>query len=218
MTLEDSGCRRFDDAIVELALGTISGRERADVLAHLESCRACETKLESLSQAGDRLLDVVPVAEPPVGFEVRVLEGIETATRARSSRTRRRVALLGLAAVAIAVVGFTAGALSSNRSPSPPRHATAHGALISHGHTVGELSVRSGNPARLTVRITGLKRSGPVVCRVVERTGRSITLGIFWLYDGKGSWDVTMPFPANELRFATITTEGGAPVARGKIG
>ncbi len=216
MTIDSSDCQRFDDDVAALALGTITGRQRADVIDHVESCRSCEALLEALSATSDHLLELAPVVEPPVGFEVRVLDRIHETQRARVFRSRRRVALLAVAAIAIAVLGFTAGDLFGNGSPSHVNF-SANSVLESRGRTVGELSVRSGSPARLVVKITHLNRSGPVVCRVTDEDGRSVTLGIFWLYDGSGSWTVTMPFPARELRSATISTESGVRLASARL-
>lgn len=217
MTTGDLGCERFEDDVAALALGTLTGRQRADVIAHVEGCRSCESLLELLSATSDQLLELAPVVEPPIGFEVRVLNRIRATERARATRSRRRVALFAAAAIAIGVLGFTAGDLFGNGSPQP-NTAAAHAALRSDGHSVGSLSVRSGNPARLVVKISHLKRSGPVVCRVTDEKGRSVTLGIFWLYQGSGSWTVTMPFPAKDLRSATISTEQGTRLAIGRIG
>jgi hypothetical protein len=56
----------------EVALGILSGPERADALNHMEHCVACRTLVESLAQTGDALLLLAPEADPPMGFESRV--------------------------------------------------------------------------------------------------------------------------------------------------
>ena len=67
-------CAELHDVAAELALGALTGRERAAAIAHLEKCKACREDVRQLTVVGGRLLELLPPAEPPVGFEIRVLE------------------------------------------------------------------------------------------------------------------------------------------------
>ena len=67
-------CAELDDVAAELALGALTGRERAAAIAHLEHCRTCREGVRQLTVAGGRLLELLPPAGPPAGFETRVLE------------------------------------------------------------------------------------------------------------------------------------------------
>jgi hypothetical protein len=67
-------CAQVHDMAAELALGVLIGRERAAALAHLEGCKACREEVRRLRVVGGRLLELLPTAEPPAGFETRVLE------------------------------------------------------------------------------------------------------------------------------------------------
>ena len=67
-------CAELHDVAAELALGALTGRERAAAIAHLEQCWACREGVRQLTVAGGRLLELLPPAEPPAGFEIRVLE------------------------------------------------------------------------------------------------------------------------------------------------
>jgi hypothetical protein len=69
----DIGCDRFADVAAELSLGVLTGRERADALAHLERCDACRETVRQLTQTSEQLLGLLPAVEPPAGFETRVL-------------------------------------------------------------------------------------------------------------------------------------------------
>jgi anti-sigma factor ChrR (cupin superfamily) len=71
---DDMTCAELHDVAAELALGALTGRERAAAIAHLEKCRACREDVRQLTAAGGRLLELLPPAGPPVGFEIRVLE------------------------------------------------------------------------------------------------------------------------------------------------
>jgi len=58
----------------ELALGVLTGRERAMAVAHLDSCDTCREDVRQLMATGEQLLELLPAAEPSAGFETRVLE------------------------------------------------------------------------------------------------------------------------------------------------
>ena len=64
----------MSDDLIEFALGTLSGRRRAAVLDHLETCAHCNAEVESLADVTDKLLWLAPEAEPSLGFETRVIE------------------------------------------------------------------------------------------------------------------------------------------------
>jgi hypothetical protein len=69
----DMGCDKFADMAAELALGVLTGRERADALAHLERCDACRETVRQLTMTGEQLLGLLPAVEPPAGFESRAM-------------------------------------------------------------------------------------------------------------------------------------------------
>jgi hypothetical protein len=70
-------CAELHDVAAELALGALTGRERAKAFAHLEQCRSCREDVRQLTVAGGRLLELLPPARPPVGFETRVLDRLD---------------------------------------------------------------------------------------------------------------------------------------------
>ena len=53
---EEWGCEEYDDELAELALGVLTGRERARTLSHVESCPRCAEDLEILSRTADTVL------------------------------------------------------------------------------------------------------------------------------------------------------------------
>lgn len=69
-------CDEFADVAAELALGVLTGRERADAVAHLETCDTCREAVRQLSMTGEDLAGLLSPAEPPAGFETRVLSRI----------------------------------------------------------------------------------------------------------------------------------------------
>jgi hypothetical protein len=67
-------CAQLHDVVAELALGALTGRDRAAALAHLDQCRDCREDVHRLMLVGGLLLELIPPARPPTGFETRVLE------------------------------------------------------------------------------------------------------------------------------------------------
>jgi len=74
--LNDMTCAQLADVAAELALGVLTGRDRAIAIAHLDKCDGCREDVRQLMATGEQLLELLPTAEPPAGFETRVLERI----------------------------------------------------------------------------------------------------------------------------------------------
>jgi hypothetical protein len=102
-------CERLRELAAELALGIADGEDRAWALEHLAGCSECRAEVDRLAAVADELTLVAPPAEPPAGFEGRVVERLGTAP-VRVARTRRLVPSIraGLAAAAAAVVAAAA--------------------------------------------------------------------------------------------------------------
>lgn len=77
---EHDDCTRLHELAPELALGVLTGEERARARRHLATCPDCREYVLELTSVGDGLLALVPGAEPPVGFEDRVLSRMGIAT------------------------------------------------------------------------------------------------------------------------------------------
>jgi len=71
--LNDMTCAELADVAAELALGVLTGRERAVAVAHLDRCDGCREYVRQLMATGEQLVELLPAAEPPAGFETRVL-------------------------------------------------------------------------------------------------------------------------------------------------
>jgi hypothetical protein len=72
--LNDMTCAELADVAAELALGVLTGRERAVAIAHLNTCDVCREDVRQLMATGEQLRELLPSAEPPAGFETRVLK------------------------------------------------------------------------------------------------------------------------------------------------
>jgi hypothetical protein len=66
-------CSQLRDMAPDVALGLLTGEERAVALAHLEGCAACRAEVSSLAGVADEVLLTAPEAMPPEGFDRRVL-------------------------------------------------------------------------------------------------------------------------------------------------
>ena len=51
--VRERGCEAYGEELAELALGVLTGRDRARVLSHVESCQRCAEELEMLSRTAD---------------------------------------------------------------------------------------------------------------------------------------------------------------------
>jgi hypothetical protein len=67
-------CAQVHDVVAELALGALTGRERAAAPAPLEPFRACREGMRRLMVVAGLLLELLPPARPSAGFATRVLQ------------------------------------------------------------------------------------------------------------------------------------------------
>jgi len=204
-------CAEFGDVAAELALGVLTGRERADALAHLEHCDACRERVRQLTATGEQLLALLPAAEPPAGFETRVMERLGLAEPSRrpvrpprerargragtkrtfgkiNSGTRR---MLAAAAVAVVVAGSVLGGWGLHAAASAPaKPALTTAALLSADHqNAGEVFLYNGDPRWMYMSVDlDDSGNGTVTCQLIGADGRVTNVGSFRLSDGYGSW------------------------------
>jgi hypothetical protein len=88
--LDEMDCTQLAGVAAELALGVLTGRGRAEAIAHLDRCEACRRDVRQLTLTGEELLGLLPASEPPAGFEIRVLEqlGLRVPGRGRAGLWR----------------------------------------------------------------------------------------------------------------------------------
>lgn len=212
-------CRRVDEDLASFALGTLTGRERARVLEHLKGCARCAAEVESLSRAGDALLALSPESEPPVGFELRLMERFRGEVRpAGEPRARRRV-VLAVAAALIAALGFGADAwvhVATNNPPSATaRPLSAH--LTANGKVLGEVFLTRGSPSWLSMTVDDGSVGGVVRCQVVLANGAVTTVGTYVLTTGYGAWTMRVDASGDQVRTARLVDSRGAVLARATL-
>jgi len=217
-------CEAVREELPELALGTLSGRERSAALNHLASCSSCRSELEQLALAADAVVQLAPQAEPPVGFEVRLFDrlGIDAvAPPVRPTGPRRcadKVVLAGVVAVALA---FGAGWLAAPGAALRPSAVNGgiggrltSAALTTDGRHVGEVTVDAAEPSWMFMTMADAGRSAEVTCEVTTVGGRTVSVGSFWLSPGGyGAWGAVLPVLADQVRSARVVAADGTVVA-----
>jgi hypothetical protein len=240
--LNEMGCHEFSDVAAELALGVLTGRERAQALAHLDHCASCREEVGQLTATGEGLLGLLPSVEPPAGFEARVMDRLGLAAPAPSpasraswvsrmshlgrktarpagadragpgSRTRR---VLALAAVALAVVAAGLGGWGLRPgSPAPAGTPLSSATLLSASHqAAGKIFLYEGSSRWLYMSVDMPSGNGRVICEVESGDGHLTTVGSFRLTDGRGYWGSPVPPTQGSLTGARLVGPGGTVLA-----
>lgn len=183
------GCAEVRELAPEMALGIIGGPQRADALQHASECGPCRALVGELSEAADALPLLAAEAEPPPGFEERVLSALKAPRR----RTRRRVAAaLAVAAAATAIVSIAGVRIvesvqdtdASRTAASAVRSSEMLGA---NGVHVGDVFVTDGNPATVVMNVSyGIP---PGTYGIKFRAGSTEKrLGDMRIRDEQGTW------------------------------
>lgn len=222
-------CQQCQEVAAELALDVLPCRERADALAHLERCTSCQDTVSALTVTADRLVELLPAAEPPAGFEQRVISAL-TPQKPRARQRWWIPAAAGLVAIALAAVG---GILSYSKDNGAPAEVDAqagertimYAPLTTAQHQVGNAYVYPGSPSWIylsldggTASNTGGTTSNTVHCDVVRRDGSAVRVGTFPLTHGHGAWGGPAPVDRNTLATARLTDGRGATLATAHFG
>jgi anti-sigma factor RsiW len=220
--IEDPGqCELVQDELAEFALGTLYGRSRSEVLHHVGSCARCAAKLERFSVVADTLLQLAPEIEPPLGFELRLAERIQTSASVHRPRRFRRASALSVAAMVMVVLGFGLGMLVTPRGANNQgRSATANltsANLTSQGHVLGEVVISGGSPAWMFMTVNEGARSGRVICDVTLAGGKVESIGAFVLTGGYGSWGAPLTSPVSKVRSARLIAQNGTVLATAQL-
>ena len=227
---KDPGCARYTDDLAELALGVLTGRDRARALAHVDGCPRCAEELEQMSRVADTVLQVAPEVEPPVGFESRLFErmGVTDASRParrrlpalpplRSIRPRQWVPAAVAAAAAFAALGL--GLSTASAPPGAPAIATQgtktvlSGTFVQHGESVGHVVAVGGDRPGMSMMLEDSTASGVVRCVVVTRDGVRHEVGTFVAREGYGAWVAPLRLDPRDVQKAEVVTPDGAVIA-----
>ncbi|MGW1893683.1 hypothetical protein ACWCP6_26045 [Streptomyces sp. NPDC002004] len=221
-------CDRLRDVAEELALGVLPAGERAAAMEHLDRCSACREHVHELSRTADAVLDLVPAADPPPGFEERVLQrlGLPATRSSRRPRRGRRLALAlaaAVASVALGGLGWTLGtnfgqppSITSAQSPGQQLRAAR---LTGDGHEMGHAYLFSGPSSWMFMSLDAPGHSGPVSCQLQRADGSRVTAGTFTLpKDGDGYYGTGFPASSSPVTDVRLVQADGSVLATAHFG
>jgi anti-sigma factor RsiW len=196
-----TACEVVHELAAEAALGLLAGSERAEVLAHLDACEKCRELVHELGGVADDVMLLAPAAEPPVGFEERVLAHLDVARRRRWPMFVRAAA-----AVVVVVMGFVIGRASSP-SGEEQRELTMR---APSGQVVGDAYVHDGAPAWVFVSVPGWT-TGPSQyrLRVTLTNGSTTEVPGGDLGAGAGSWGTILNLDGAQVRELSLIDADG---------
>lgn len=210
-------CQQYRERAAELALDVLPGRERAGVLAHLDGCAGCRDTVSALTATADRLVELLPGAQPSVGFEHRVL----TALAPPSPRTRRWLAPAAAALLAIALVagGWYLGRTyhdvpaSETDARAGVRTVMFAPLMATSDREIGYAYAYPGQPSWIYMSVDGDTTSGLVRCELQRRDGSTAPIGTFPLANGQGWWGGPAAIDHDTLASARLITSDGRTLA-----
>jgi hypothetical protein len=218
-------CAQLQDDGPELALGILPGREHAAAVAHLQQCCDCRSYVRELIPMADSLVDVIPAAEPPLGFETRTLRRMGLAPLpGRGSRGQRLVRLAAAAAAALGLaLGLSAGGWAlSNAASAPAVHSALHTAgLTSQGRHIGEAFAYTGTSPWLYMSVDADKTvaaNATVRCQILHADGSTATIGTFRLDEGYASWGGPYPDRTSPVTGVRLLAVDGSVLATSTFG
>jgi hypothetical protein len=205
-----------------MALGKSTTTERRLILKHVRSCESCRAFLREMHEVADQVLFAAPSADPPPGFEQRVLNAL-------GPHKSPRVIQLRWVAFA-AVFALTLGALWARLLPrifesEQDRLAAQYiqaletlggKALYASrlesitGEDVGSLFVYEGNPSWMFLTIEDAEKpTGELRVRVSLARGDPLLFDGLELLDGRGSLGLRLDVAVKQIREIEIIEETG---------
>jgi hypothetical protein len=209
-------CAEARDLAPELALGILSGAERAEVILHVNGCARCQANVAEFSEVADALPLLAPEAEPSPGFEDRVLAAMRAPKR---NHRRRWMAAVAVAAAAAAIVSITLVRVieSGDRTAdtaSPPLVAMMVGA--GSGQPAGWVSV--ADRRTVTVAVDYGVPAGTYHVRLEPSRLETTTLGAMNVDpSGRGFWAGTSGVPVTGGSTIALVDDAGEVTCHGTL-
>jgi hypothetical protein len=224
MSVSALSCAEVRELAPELALGILSGAERAEVVLHVNGCARCQAHVAELTEVADVIPQLAPEAEPPRGFESRVLHRLDE----RERRTRRRwIGIAAAVAAAAIIVSVTVvRVIEANDSttnvaagPSTTRVGAAPVAVPMEG---GAGNVSAGwafvnDRHGVAVSVSYGIPSGSYSVAVTPTGGAAGSIGTIRVVDGKGNWTGRSPEPLRAGARIALVDASGAEMCHGTV-
>lgn len=204
-----SDCAKMHELAPELALGVLVGAERGWALTHLAGCPECQHLVDEMSETADALLLLAPEAEPPLGFESRILARISADQPRR--RPWRWIATAAAAAVlAAAATGIVVHQIENRPSDLHLRTAELHATT---GDEAGDVYVTGGEPAWVFMSVKSAEPGRTYSCELDFRDGSVVHAGQFTVADREGWWGAAVKTGADDLRSVRLLAPDGTTIA-----
>jgi hypothetical protein len=211
-------CPEVRELAPEIALGIVSGPQRADALQHASECGPCRVMVGELAEAADALPLLAAEAEPPAGFEQRVVSALKAPRRRNRKRVAAAITVAAAAATIISIVGVrivesTQEPTTSNAAASAVRSVEMMGA---NGLHVGNVFVTNGKPATVIVNVNYAVAQGTygIEYRAGSTTRR---LGDIHIQNGQGSWGSVAPDSPAQGGSVVLVDDQGNVVCEGRL-
>jgi hypothetical protein len=229
--VNEMGCAEFADAAAELALGVLTGRERARALAHLDQCESCRENVRQLTVTGEELVGLLPAIEPPAGFETRVMERLGLGTPAPAPAPAPGRQLSPARRFGLKLAGWTGGV----RTGGVSRGGVSTGSVSRGSVSTGSVSTGGGGVGRprrilaaaavaVAVVVAGLggwglhgATSSPAAAPLSSAallTASHQTAGTVYLYDAGSRWlymSVNIPSGSGAADTGTVICQVEGP-------
>jgi predicted anti-sigma-YlaC factor YlaD len=216
----DPTCQAVEALEAEVALGIAAPEEVATVLAHVEHCASCRGRFRSLGEVTDCLVELVPTAEPPSGFESRVLsafrEGRPVKSVRRDDRKLLQAAAVILVVVLVGVGGWLLGSATAGPGPGATASRTMSAELTGRQGVVGLAIVDTGPEPWVSMAVQGALGQRTVRCQVQTTDHRVVTVGTFTVTDGYGYWAAPLP-AGSTVRSAQLVSAAGRVLATARF-
>jgi len=204
-------CAEVRDRAPELALDVLAGTERSEVLEHLDGCARCRAEVGELSEVADLLPKLAPEAEPPAGFDARILSMMRGDRRRRLLR-RGATALTAAAAAAILSIVIVR-VVDADRAPERAE-ATAPLRTVAmvgpEGLPVGQVAVSGSGTAQVAVTVTVdySVPDGTYSLEVQADPAAPRPIGTIVVRGGRGAWKGSGPVPRTRSTLAMTDAAG----------
>jgi hypothetical protein len=217
-TESSSACGAIVDDLAEMALGTLQGRRRSEVLDHVAACASCRAELDQLSKVTEVLQSLAPPMQPPLGFEMRLAERLRASSAPQRQRFPRAWVLAAAAAVVLVLaLGVTVALVGRESSEASTVSGLTSADLTSQGKVIGSVLVSAENPGWMLVSTDGVPWTGPVRCEVTLVGGESHTIGTFSVSGGYSVWVAPLPEHTGRVQSARLIDSTGAVLATAQV-
>ena len=158
-------CAKYKEPLVEAAL---TGTALGILEEHLQKCADCARELAALRARRERLDTLLPLvargAEPPEGFQARVLAAAEAASERKGARRWRAWVLAGATAAVVAAV-MTGLTLQRRTARTVPEEELVAAEKLAEWRAPSDVLLET--PGREILRTT--PRLGESYLKVVEK-------------------------------------------------